>query len=116
MAIVPDPRKLLLLDPEYRPSFLSDKFFPMFAGVLGFSAVVASRYASRRPLFSGIQHHILSTSIAGVLATIAQQKYQSHNAEKDAIYRHYIELHPEDFPIPERKKIGEIFPKFTPVR
>ncbi|KAL1139650.1 hypothetical protein AAG570_006628 [Ranatra chinensis] len=100
MAVVPDPKTLLLPDENAIPSVLSDKFVPIFASFLGFSSVVASRYMGRRPVFSGIQHHIIATLVGAVGGKLVYDRYERSNAEKDAIYRHYIELHPEDFPMP----------------
>lgn len=42
---------------------------------------------------------LLTAGFIGVL-TYVQKQRDSYYAEKDAVYRHYIELHPEDFPIP----------------
>lgn len=48
----------------------------------------------------GIQKHILiSVGLTGVFYYI-QKKREDYLAEKDAVYRNYVELHPEDFPCP----------------
>lgn len=42
---------------------------------------------------------LLTAGFIGIL-TYVQKQRDSYLAEKDAVYRHYIELHPEDFPVP----------------
>ncbi|CAH1407935.1 unnamed protein product [Nezara viridula] len=60
--------------------------------------------------------HIGVAAAAFGVSYMLQKWYDIRNMEKDAVYRHYIALHPDDFPMPERKKVGEIFPKFVPIR
>ena len=54
MAVVPDPQKLLLTEPDHVPTFWSDKFFTTFTTTLGFTSILMNRYASRKPIFSGM--------------------------------------------------------------
>lgn len=50
--------------------------------------------------FSGIQKHIaLGAGLSGILMYVSKKR-EDYFAEKDAVLRHYIELHPEDFPTP----------------
>lgn len=50
------------------------------------------------PLILGIQMHALYT-VAGVLIGKYVDNYRNgYLAERDAAFRHYIQLHPEDFP------------------
>lgn len=47
----------------------------------------------------GIQKHILFVAGWTAALTYVQTKRDDYLAEKDAVYRHYVELHPEDFPV-----------------
>ncbi|XP_026465477.1 NADH dehydrogenase [ubiquinone] 1 subunit C2-like [Ctenocephalides felis] len=71
---------------------------------------------TKKPMMSGIQKHILLTASFGGFGYIADKYRNDYYAERDAMYRHYISLHPEDFPEPERKKYGDLFLPWTPIR
>ncbi|KAF6211126.1 hypothetical protein GE061_014244 [Apolygus lucorum] len=116
MAVSPDPRTLLLPDPDAIPSVLGDKFAALFGGTLGVSAVAFHRYISRRPVLSGIQLHILCGVGVAAVAQFFQIRRDNYNMDRDAVFRHYIELHPEDFPPPTRVKVGDVFKTWSPVR
>lgn len=93
--------ELLKLGDEGREKPLLNKYWPEVVGsVLGVCTGIFLNFQTRRPVFSGIQKHILL--VAGFVGglTLIQNKRNEYLAEKDAVYRHYIELHPEDFPTP----------------
>lgn len=48
----------------------------------------------------GIQDYVLFTGVAGAAGLLLQKIYDDYNAKRDAMFRHYIALHPEDFPMP----------------
>ena len=49
---------------------------------------------------AGIQRH-LALGAAGWVAGLYINKWiESNSAERDAVLKHYIQLHPEDFPVP----------------
>ncbi|KAG5673804.1 hypothetical protein PVAND_003821 [Polypedilum vanderplanki] len=97
-------------------SFLNKFYNPVLLGVAGFGLFSFVNFMSRKPLLSGIQRHI-AASVGGVTFGIwADKKKDEHLSERDAVLRHYVELHPEDFPEPERKKFGEVLLKWVPVR
>lgn len=48
----------------------------------------------------GIQKHFLYAGLAAIGAKYADNYRNEYYAERDAVYRHYISLHPEDFPMP----------------
>lgn len=50
--------------------------------------------------FSGIYWYPIAALIGYGVTSYFQEKHYQFNSEKDAILRHYIELHPEDFPMP----------------
>lgn len=53
-------------------------------------------------LISGIQKHILLTAGLVTAFTYAQKHRDNYFAEKDAILRHYLELHPDEFEEPRK--------------
>lgn len=46
---------------------------------------------------SGIQKHLIATSAGLVIGKVVDGWRNDYLAERDAVLRHYIELHPEDF-------------------
>ncbi|XP_073990150.1 NADH dehydrogenase (ubiquinone) B14.5 B subunit isoform X2 [Rhodnius prolixus] len=102
MAAVPDPRTLLLPDPDEVPSVLKDTFIPSVAAGIATVAVYAANAGTRRPRYSGIYWYPIAALIGYGVTSYFQEKHYQFNSEKDAILRHYIELHPEDFPMPDQ--------------
>lgn len=45
-----------------------------------------------------------------------EERRLNYLSERDAVLRNYIELHPEDFPVPERKKYAEVIEPWIPIR
>ncbi|CAH0702541.1 unnamed protein product [Spodoptera exigua] len=110
-------RELLELGDEGRTKSVLTRFWPEVLGTFfGVGVGTFINFQTRRPPFSGIQKHIFLT--AGLVAafTYLQKHRDSYFAEKDAILRHYLELHPEEFQEPPRKKIADIFEPWVPVR
>ncbi|XP_026754877.1 NADH dehydrogenase [ubiquinone] 1 subunit C2 [Galleria mellonella] len=109
--------ELLKLGNQGRTKPFLNEYWPQILGVaFGVGAATAINFGTRRPPFSGIQKHVLLAGGITALLTYVQKKRDEYFAEKDAVYRHYVELHPEDFPEPERKKIGDILEPWVPVR
>lgn len=46
----------------------------------------------------GIQRHIGLTAIGTYAGVIGDKWRNEYYADRDAMYKHYVELHPEDFP------------------
>ncbi|XP_022814984.1 NADH dehydrogenase [ubiquinone] 1 subunit C2 [Spodoptera litura] len=110
-------RELLELGDEGRTKTVLSKYWPQILGTFfGIGSASFINFQTRRPIFSGIQKHILLT--AGLMtAFIYMQKHRdNYFAEKDAVLRHYLELHPDEFEEPPRKKIADIFEPWVPVR
>lgn len=55
------------------------------------------------------QQHFVIGAIAVIILEQARQYNRKRRERREAILRHYVMLHPEDFPEPERKKIADIF-------
>ncbi|XP_066252083.1 NADH dehydrogenase [ubiquinone] 1 subunit C2 [Euwallacea similis] len=106
----------LLNTPRIAPGPFNQFFVPGITGFTGFLAVIGTNYGTKRPVFSGIQKHILATVIGVAVGLFIQKKTDEKTAERDAIFRHYIELHPEDFPPYERKLYKDVFQPWVPIR
>ncbi|KPI96803.1 NADH dehydrogenase [ubiquinone] 1 subunit C2 [Papilio xuthus] len=108
---------LLKLGDEDRTKPFLNQIWPYVIGVpFGIGSGIMMNFGTRRPIFSGIQKHILGVAGWCALLNYVQNKRNEYFAEKDAVYRHYVELHPEDFPIPERKKLADVFEPWVPIR
>ncbi|KAG4079497.1 hypothetical protein HA402_005194 [Bradysia odoriphaga] len=83
---------------------------------IGFGMMCFANFGTRRPLLSGIQKHILAAGVFALGSRIIDGWRRDYYAERDASYRHYISLHPEDFPMPERKKFAEVLEEWVPIR
>ncbi|KAJ8965238.1 hypothetical protein NQ317_006204 [Molorchus minor] len=111
------PLELLENDGTRETPFLSKVWVPVCLGTMGFVAVITANVATKRPIFSGIQRHILaSAGLVGIGKLLDDYRNQIL-ADRDAVLRHYIQLHPEDFPPFERKRfqnywnVGRLFVK-----
>ncbi|CAH2263434.1 NADH dehydrogenase [ubiquinone] 1 subunit C2 [Pararge aegeria] len=109
--------ELLKLGNEGRIKPFLNQYWPyILGGVFGIGTGVMINFGTKRPLMSGIQKHILGVVGWTAAISVVQNKRDEYLAEKDAVLRHYIELHPEDFPTPERKKIGDLLDPWVPIR
>ncbi|CAH1104887.1 unnamed protein product [Psylliodes chrysocephalus] len=106
----------LLSGPAPEPPFLSKYWAPFACGVIGFSSVCLANYVTKRPVWSGLQKHVLlSAGLAGIGKVVDDYRNQ-YMADRDAVLRHYVELHPEDFPPFERKQYKDILESWIPIR
>ncbi|XP_053612925.1 NADH dehydrogenase [ubiquinone] 1 subunit C2 [Plodia interpunctella] len=109
--------ELLKLGDEGREKPFLNKIWPQLLGVFfGVGSAAAINFGTRRPLFSGIYKHVLGVGAMTTIFTYVQNRRNEYYAEKDAVLRHYVELHPEDFPIKPRQTIGEIMEPWVPIR
>jgi len=101
--------------PNSRESILTKYYYETgFAMMLG-SIPVFQNYYSRRPLYTGIQRHFAWAALGAVLGYYANQSLERKWTKRDAIIKHYIELHPEDF-VENKKKYKEMFEEWYPIR
>ncbi|XP_058813279.1 NADH dehydrogenase [ubiquinone] 1 subunit C2-like [Topomyia yanbarensis] len=105
-----------LLSGTFTKSWLHDKWAPGAGSAFGFLAACYVNWGTGRPILSGIQKHIIAAVSLGALAMTVDKWRNQYLAEKDATLRHYIELHPEDFPTPERKRFADVFEYWQPIR
>ncbi|KAJ2946812.1 hypothetical protein O0L34_g16136 [Tuta absoluta] len=110
-------QELLKLGDEDRCKPFLNQYWPEIMGVFfGISSGCAVNFTTRRPVFSGIQKHVVMTALWVPLLQFAQNKRNAYYAERDAVFRHYIELHPEDFSEKKRQKIADLFEPWVPIR
>ncbi|CAG9785553.1 unnamed protein product [Diatraea saccharalis] len=109
--------ELLKLGDRGRTKPFLNLYWPHLMGIcFGIGSGCAINFGTRRPLMSGIQKHVLGVAGWMALLTYVQKKRDEYLAEKNAVLIHYVELHPDDFPVPERKKIGDILEPWIPIR
>ncbi|RWS14120.1 NADH dehydrogenase [ubiquinone] 1 subunit C2-like protein [Dinothrombium tinctorium] len=72
---------------------------PFICTSLSFLSVIWSQHMLRRPLFSQIWKHASMSAFGFGLGVFAWKRSRYRAAVRDATLQHYIELHPEDFPI-----------------
>ncbi|XP_034098588.1 NADH dehydrogenase [ubiquinone] 1 subunit C2 [Drosophila sulfurigaster albostrigata] len=113
---VNDPLELLTNKGNRQPTFLAPIWNPIAGAVAGFGVALFVNWGFRKPVFSGIQKHIAFTLLGGALGSYFDNKRDQYVAKRDAVLRHYIELHPDDFPKTNRKKYGEVLESWVPVR
>ncbi|XP_030380564.1 NADH dehydrogenase [ubiquinone] 1 subunit C2 [Scaptodrosophila lebanonensis] len=113
---VNDPLEILTNKGTRASSFLSPIWNPMICTVLGFGTAIFVNWGFRRPPFSGIQKHLAFAAIGGAAGFYFDQKRNEYLAKRDAVLRHYVELHPEDFPVKDRKKYADVLEVWAPIR
>uniref|UniRef100_A0A1B6MH80 NADH dehydrogenase [ubiquinone] 1 subunit C2 n=1 Tax=Graphocephala atropunctata TaxID=36148 RepID=A0A1B6MH80_9HEMI len=115
-SVPEDPRVLFSPDNYAEPSFLGDKIPQFTGGLTGFLGTIAHNYSQRRPLFTAFPVIVGCTALGIACGVWWQQRSDRYWAERDAIYRHYIELHPEDFPAKERILVADMLKPWVPIR
>lgn len=108
---------LLKLGDEGREKPFLNKIWPEFLGVIfGVGTACCVNFGTRRPLLSGLQKHVFGVIVMTGIFKYVQNKRDEHFIERDAVLRHYVELHPEDFPPKERKRVADMFEPWIPIR
>lgn len=98
-----------------KESVFSKYFYPVtFAAMAGLSPAL-NNYVYKMPLHAGIHRHV-ALGIAGFMFGVYIDRYLERKwVHRDAVIKHYIELHPEDF-VEEKRKYKEIFEEWYPAR
>ncbi|XP_077284748.1 NADH dehydrogenase (ubiquinone) B14.5 B subunit [Arctopsyche grandis] len=108
--------ELLERDPDRIEPYINKYYGAAIGSFMGVLTGISANLIRTRPIFSGIQKHI-GLAIIGAVALQSLNVYRDgYYAERDAVFRHYIELHPEDFVMPERKKYSEVLDSWFPIR
>ncbi|GLV40033.1 NADH dehydrogenase (ubiquinone) B14.5 B subunit [Carabus blaptoides fortunei] len=108
--------ELLTPDDDRIPSLVEKAWAPGICAALGFGAACFINWGTRRPVFSGIQKHVVMSGVGAIIGQYVDGHRNAYLAERDAVLRRYVELHPDDFPTPERKKYATTFEPWIPVR
>ncbi|CAB3362603.1 Hypothetical predicted protein [Cloeon dipterum] len=109
---------LELLDPSHHDdvSVLYKNWGIISGSFVGSIGALWYNWANRRPTLSGLPRSlIIVASLAGA-GRLLQDYRDKRLAQRDAVLRHYISLHPEDFELPPRVKYSEVFGSWIPVR
>ncbi|GFT27307.1 NADH dehydrogenase 1 subunit C2 [Nephila pilipes] len=101
--------------PLHKESVFSKYFYPVGFALFGGGGPAFQNYYYRRPVYAGIQRHIFGAVVGFAVGYYYEQYSQKKYARRDAVIKHYIELHPEDF-VEDRKKYKEIFDEWYPFR
>lgn len=73
---------------------------PLLSGLFSVNIGEIWNYVSNLSLVPGIHQHVIAAAVAGFVGNTVDKWRDSHLAERDAVLRHYVSLHPEDFPEP----------------
>ncbi|KAL3267587.1 hypothetical protein HHI36_011705 [Cryptolaemus montrouzieri] len=109
------PLELLTNDGSRKPPVFNKIWGYLIGGGLGFGGSVFATIAIRRPPFSGIQRTIAISIIGAFVGNYMNNVRNEAAAERDAVFRHYVELHPEDFPPYKRIKYSEVLEPWVPI-
>ncbi|KAL1457204.1 hypothetical protein WDU94_001859 [Cyamophila willieti] len=114
MCATSDPTKLLLPVQlnDWRKGILIPAYF---AGVAALYPLVKN-FTSNLPLQTGIHRYPIALVIGAALGKAFEEYRANQFALQDAHYRQYIRDHPQDFELKERKKVGDLFKEWTPIR
>ncbi|KAK4295615.1 hypothetical protein Pmani_031830 [Petrolisthes manimaculis] len=95
---------------------LRDYYYPVVCGGIGFVGAMFMNFFARKPVFSGIQQHMIAGSLGVVTGFTLDRWMDRRGAHRDAVLYNYIVTHPEDFPPIRRKKYAEVLESWTPIR
>ena len=107
-----DPRVKWAIDAfdfgDFEPSSLLSYWGPVaFCGALGGAIRPLTNMGKKRPLWSALPLTALYTAVGLGLGVYYREWRMKRNAEEVAVIKHYIMTHPEQFPEPERVKLGD---------
>ena len=108
----PDPRVKWALDlfdnQGYETTPYTTKFFyPAVFGAVAGSMGPLNNLLTRRPVTAGMPMTVGLFAVGAFIGRFIHERRASRMAEKEAVAKHYIMLHPDRFPEPEMKKWGD---------
>ncbi|XP_058792351.1 NADH dehydrogenase [ubiquinone] 1 subunit C2 [Phymastichus coffea] len=107
---------ILTPDPNYEPNFFSKWFHWIVIPGTVVSGVAYVNYFQRRPIYAGLRRYAIALVAGLVGAKVLEDAKWHREAERDAVLRHYVKLHPEDFPPPKKETYNDVFWEWVPVR
>ena len=108
----PDPRIQWALDILEPPggemnSLHSRVLLPVSCGAFGFLSLAINNYVRKIPMRANFLGYAAMTVGGFLVGDYMERYFREKRATDLAIYKHYIMLHPEKFPEPEKMKIGD---------
>jgi len=95
---------------------LSRAWLPFFCGAIPAGGILLNNAARKRPPYASL-HWTVGFFIGGLLGGIWLQNWKYRvQGERDLLIWHYMTLHPEDFPPPERVKFRDVLKEWIPIR
>ncbi|CAH1371075.1 hypothetical protein MTP99_012568 [Tenebrio molitor] len=114
--IATSPLEILTNDGTREPPIVNKYWGPVVGGGAALVVTLLTNWATKKPFMSGLQLHVLGVAAGATIGKIVDDYRNDFLAERDAVFRHYIELHPEDFPDFDRKKYAEVLQPWVPIR
>ena len=119
----PDPRIQWALDILEPPggeiqSLVSRGLLPSTGAFLGFFGVIGYNFQKKLPIKSNLAAYVGLTCLGAFVGEKSHAYYREKKADQIAAAKHYIMLHPERFPEPEKMKLGDkrVFHRWNPQR
>merc|ERR1711862_722281 len=99
-------------------SLVSRVMLPSSGAFLGFIGVMTFNFQRKIPVKSNLAAYVLLTGLGGFGGEKMHAIYRQKKADQIAAAKHYIMLHPERFPEPEKMKLGDkrVFYRWNPLR
>jgi hypothetical protein len=82
-------------------------WYPAIFGAAGLGGNVFKNVLYRRPLNTGLHVTVFGGVTGWLFGCWLRNRLATKNANEIAAVKHYLMLHPEKFPEPEKKKFGE---------
>ncbi|XP_055297017.1 NADH dehydrogenase [ubiquinone] 1 subunit C2 [Sitodiplosis mosellana] len=98
------------------PSVLSAYGIQFWFGLMGAGVHGVRNWTYRRPKLAGAYLYPIYFAVGAFVGQSILNWRRNYWADRDAVLRHYVQLHPEDFPPPERKKYGDVLLEWVPCR
>ncbi|RZF48249.1 hypothetical protein LSTR_LSTR006216 [Laodelphax striatellus] len=115
MAAIDDPKTLLISDGS-TISLLDKVTGPLsFGFIFGFGSVCYD-FFKNKPLSAGFLKHVAFIAGGAYAGQFLYERKQRYHMDRDAAYRHYIDLHPEDFPAAKRVLLKDMLKPWVPCR
>ncbi|XP_067841940.1 NADH dehydrogenase [ubiquinone] 1 subunit C2 [Heptranchias perlo] len=89
----------------------------VWLGVIGWTTAVLQNGVNRRPVLkAGLHRQVLFLSVGWFVGYYLTKLENYKTAKVDKDMMDYIQLHPDDFPVKEKKTYAKILEDFHPIR
>ncbi|KAF7218758.1 NADH dehydrogenase [ubiquinone] 1 subunit C2 [Nothobranchius furzeri] len=110
MGLIPEEGKSL------PPPGIVNRYSVWLSGAGWLTAMLHNAMARRPPLKSGVHRQVLFATIGWFIGYHLVKFENYAYAKRDRDMNEYMKLHPERFPVKEKKTFAEIVEPFYPVR